>query len=116
MFLEVTDLGLSDSSAEDRSDSKLLIPAAAFHASRNELQAYKEALDQNTIVSVTNTSGRITYTNEKFCKIIGYHYNKLVGMKISMLNSGFHNIEFKEGLHSKNCSGLPFQRTVLGLF
>lgn len=58
MFIELNDLGLSNSSTAGKSGSKLLIPAADFHASRNELLAYKEALDQNAIVSATNTSGR----------------------------------------------------------
>jgi len=43
------------------------------------LSQYKEAVDRSSIVSKTDKSGIITYTNEKFCDISGYSRKELIG-------------------------------------
>mgnify|MGYP003630832821 CR=1 FL=1 len=112
MFLEVTDLSRPNSSADSWPKNQLLVRATDFHASRNELLAYKEALDQNTIVSLTNTSGRITYANDKFCKITGYQQDELIGKKISMLNSGVHSREFFHNMWETISQGQPWHDEI----
>lgn len=49
------------------------------------LQEYKNAVDSSTIVSKTNKEGIITYANDKFCKISGYHYEELIGQPHSIV-------------------------------
>ena len=97
MFLQVSDLDASGPPTQNWSGNQFLVHQVNFQAWRNELEAYKEALDGNTIVSMTNATGRITDANEDLCKIGGYPRDEIVGMKISMLISGFHSREFKEG-------------------
>jgi len=43
------------------------------------LQQYKEAIEQNNIISKTDTDGIITFVNEEFCKISGYSRDELIG-------------------------------------
>jgi len=43
------------------------------------LKEYKNAVDRSSIVSKTDKSGRITYANDKFCKISGYTQEELIG-------------------------------------
>lgn len=54
------------------------------------LEDLKFALDESTLVTVTDVKGRITYVNGKFCSISGYSKDELIGNAHSITNSGFH--------------------------
>lgn len=49
------------------------------------LDEYRRALDSVSIVSVTDTSGIITYANDAFCKLSGYDRSELLGMPHSII-------------------------------
>ncbi|MEY3868990.1 MAG: hypothetical protein RLZZ338_2881, partial [Cyanobacteriota bacterium] len=59
-----------------------------------ELSDFKYALDQSSIVAITNPQGFITYVNENFCKISGYSPEELIGNNHSLVNSDYHSGEF----------------------
>lgn len=45
------------------------------------LNQYKQAIDTTTILSKTDTEGKITYVNEEFCRISKYSQEELIGRK-----------------------------------
>jgi len=49
------------------------------------LKEYKNAVDRSSIVSKTDKYGRITYANDKFCKISGYTQEELIGKAHSIV-------------------------------
>jgi len=60
----------------------------------NSLSAYQRAIDTASIVSITDTHGRIIYANEKFCEISKFSKEELIGSNHRIINSGFHNADF----------------------
>jgi len=64
---------------------------------RNALKALNEqqfALDQHSIVAITDIKGTITFVNERFCEISGYAEDELLGQNHRILNSGKQNKTF----------------------
>ncbi|MCK6528803.1 PAS domain S-box protein [Myxococcota bacterium] len=71
---------------------------AALQQSRKELEDMKYALDQASIVAITDSRGIIQYVNEKFCQVSGYRPDELFGQDHRVVNSGLHGKAFMADL------------------
>lgn len=59
-----------------------------------ELEDITEAVNENSLVSVTDKNGILIKVNQKFCELSGYLETELIGKNHNILNSGFHSAEF----------------------
>ena len=73
--------------------------------SMQELVDYKFALDESSIVAITDNRGIIRYVNDKFCKISQYTSRELIGEDHSIINSGYHSKAFFKNLWNTIGSG-----------
>ncbi|OXM84012.1 PAS domain-containing sensor histidine kinase [Paenibacillus rigui] len=66
--------------------------------SLQRLSELKFALDESSIVAVTDRQGAIRYVNDKFCEISKYSREELMGRDHRIINSGYHDRTFMKGL------------------
>ncbi len=77
----------------------------ALERSRKELADIKFALDQSTIVAITDQRGIINYVNDEFCRISKYSREELLGQDHRIINSSYHPKEFIRNLWTTIGSG-----------
>jgi len=73
---------------------KLKYTSKKLEDSLVELEFHKFAIDQHSIVSITDARGHIIYANDRFCQISQYSQEELLGQNHRILNSGMHESAF----------------------
>lgn len=73
--------------------------------SMEKITDYKYALDESSIVAITDQKGIIRYVNDNFCKISKYSAEELIGQDHRIINSGYHSKVFIKDLWATIANG-----------
>ncbi len=82
------------------------------HQALREVSALRAALDEHSILSVTDRTGCILDVNAGFCRISGYARAELIGQDHRLLNSGTHATDFWHGVWRQIAAGQPWRGEV----
>lgn len=81
-------------------------------ASNKKLEDLRFALDQSSIISITDKDGVILDINERFSKVSGYSREEILGANHRILNSGYHPTEFFKDMWDTISSGQVWQGEI----
>lgn len=91
--------------ALNQASASLLEQEIAIGKALQALHIQKAAMDEHSIVSITDVDGKIIYVNQKFLDATGYASDELIGKKHNIIKSDIHDSEFFRELWTAISSG-----------
>ena len=70
------------------------------------------ALDESSMVAITDKNGIIKFVNKQFCDITQFSSNELIGKNHELIHSGYHSQQFYDNLWDTINSGRVFRSEV----
>lgn len=93
---------------------KIFDPESKSPEELNEIFfAYQQAINVNIISSITDTTGKILYVNDKFCEVSKYSAEELIGQNHRIINSGYHGSEFFKEMWKTIGTGQAWHNEIL---
>ncbi|RDH85307.1 MAG: histidine kinase [endosymbiont of Galathealinum brachiosum] len=78
----------------------------------DDLKQQKFALDQHSIVAITDVKGTIIFVNDLFLDISGYSRGELIGKNHRLLKSGLHDEYFFKAMYKQLINGEVFHAEI----
>ena len=103
---------LRDIQVNKEAEFQLVYARRNAESALREVTALRNALDEHSIISVADRSGRIIEVNTGFARISGYLPEELDGRDHRMLNSGVHSPEFWRAMWRIVTSGRAWRGEV----
>jgi PAS domain S-box-containing protein len=76
------------------------------------LTAMHQALNEHALVSKSDPAGYLISANDAYCKKTGYSREELIGKHLTMLDSGYHPLEFFEDMSAVLKQGKVWSGTI----
>ncbi len=92
-----------------------LLKSASYvqQSTQNISDFYKYAIDQHSIVAITDVKGEILDVNDKFCEISGYNRNELIGQSHQIINSGVKDKTYWKEMYRTVANGENWKDEVM---